>query len=207
MVHKIISSLKDCYPVTSWNKIYQWLWKKIPLLFLQFFVHLSSFCLIGYMWYYLILPLRQNYSIHRGMTEQMLLAYGQPKEIVTVLMMLYKNTKATIHLLDGNTDLFNIVAGVLPGDTLAPFLFIICLYYVLQTSIGLMKKNGFSQKMKEADNITQKLLQMQTTQRRWSNTSCKYSCSGWISSAYPRVRAKVLLALWNQIRWSLCVLI
>ena len=38
---------------------------------------------------------------------------------------------------------FDIVAGVLQGDTLARYLFIICLDYVLRTSIELMKDNGF----------------------------------------------------------------
>ena len=38
---------------------------------------------------------------------------------------------------------FNIVAGVLQEDTLAPHLFIICLDYVLKTSIDLMKEYGF----------------------------------------------------------------
>ena len=41
------------------------------------------------------------------------------------------------------TDYFVIVAGVLQGDILAPFLFIICLDYVLRTSIDKMKDNGF----------------------------------------------------------------
>ena len=40
-------------------------------------------------------------------------------------------------------DYFDIVAGVLQGDTLASYLFIICLDYVLRTSIDLMKENGF----------------------------------------------------------------
>ena len=38
---------------------------------------------------------------------------------------------------------FDIVAGVLQGDTLAPYLFIICLDYVLRTSINKIKENGF----------------------------------------------------------------
>ena len=38
---------------------------------------------------------------------------------------------------------FNIVAGMLQEDTLVPYLFIICLDYVLQKSIDLMKENGF----------------------------------------------------------------
>ena len=34
---------------------------------------------------------------------------------------------------DGDTEYFDIVAGVLQGDTLAPYLFIICLDFVLRT--------------------------------------------------------------------------
>ena len=41
------------------------------------------------------------------------------------------------------TNYFDIVAGVLQGDTLAPYLFIICLNYVLRTSIDKIKENGF----------------------------------------------------------------
>ena len=41
------------------------------------------------------------------------------------------------------TEYFDIVAGVLQGDTLAPYLFIICLYYVLRTSIDKIRENGF----------------------------------------------------------------
>ena len=47
-----------------------------------------------------------------------------------------------VHSPDGDTDYFDIVAGVLLGDTLAPYLFIICLSYMLKTSIDLMKENG-----------------------------------------------------------------
>ena len=42
------------------------------------------------------------------------------------------------------TDFFDNVAGVMQGDTLAPYLFIICLNYMLQMSIDLMKENGFT---------------------------------------------------------------
>ena len=40
-------------------------------------------------------------------------------------------------------DYFDIVAGALQGDTLAPYLFIICIDYVLRTSIDKMKEKGF----------------------------------------------------------------
>ena len=44
------------------------------------------------------------------------------------------------------TDYFDIVAGVLQGDTQTPYLFIICLDYVLRTSVYKIKENGFKLK-------------------------------------------------------------
>ena len=72
-----------------------------------------------------------------------LLAYGIPKETVAAIMILYRNTKVKVRFPDGDTDYFDIVAGVLRGDTLAPYLFIICVEYVLRTLIDKMKENGF----------------------------------------------------------------
>ena len=81
-------------------------------------------------------------SIHRGKMEQILLAYGLPKETVAAITSLYRNTKLKVRSPDGDTEYFDIVAGVLQGDTLAPYLFIICLDYVLRTSIDKIKENG-----------------------------------------------------------------
>ena len=66
--------------------------------------------------------------------------YGLPKEIVRAIMMVYKNMKTMVHASDGDTDGFGIVAEVLQGDTLASYLFIICLDYVFQMLIDLIKK-------------------------------------------------------------------
>ena len=82
-------------------------------------------------------------SIHRGKMEQILLAYGIPKETVAAITILYRNTKVKVRSPDGDTEYFDIVAGVLQGDTLAPYLFIICLDYVLRTSIDKIKENSF----------------------------------------------------------------
>ena len=76
--------------------------------------------------------------------EQIFQAYGFPKESVAAIIMLYKNTKVKVRSPDGDTDFFDIVTGVLQGDTLASYLFIICLDYILQTLIDLMKENGFT---------------------------------------------------------------
>ena len=82
-------------------------------------------------------------SIHRGKMEQILLANRLPRETVATITILYRNTKVKLRSPDGDTDYFDIVAGVLQGDTLAPYLFIICLDYVLRTSIDKIKENGF----------------------------------------------------------------
>ena len=82
-------------------------------------------------------------SIHRGKMEQILLAYGIPKETVAAITILYRNTKVKVRSPDGDTEYFDIVAGVLQGDMLAPYLFIICLDYVLRTSIDKIRENGF----------------------------------------------------------------
>ena len=71
--------------------------------------------------------------------EEILLAYGLPKETVAAITILYKNTKVKVQSPDRNTEYFVIVAGVLQGDTLAPYLFVICLNYVLRTSIDKIK--------------------------------------------------------------------
>ena len=57
--------------------------------------------------------------------------------------MLYKNTKVKLRFPDGDTDYFDIISGVLQGDSLVPYLFIICLDYVIRTFIDLIKENGF----------------------------------------------------------------
>ena len=75
--------------------------------------------------------------------EQILLAYGLPKKNVAAITILYRNTKVKVRLPDRDTEYFDIVAGVLQGDTLALYLFIICLDYVLRTSIDKIKENGF----------------------------------------------------------------
>ena len=82
-------------------------------------------------------------SIHRGKMEQILLAYGLPKETVAAIMILYRNTKVKVRSTDGDTDYFDIVAGVLLGNSLASYHFIIYLDYVLRTSIDKIKENGF----------------------------------------------------------------
>ena len=80
--------------------------------------------------------------------EKILLAFGLPIETVAAIAILCRNTKMKVRSPEGDTEYFDIVAGVLQGDTLAPYPSIICLEYVLRTSIGKIKENDFKQTKK-----------------------------------------------------------
>ena len=75
-------------------------------------------------------------SIHRGKMMQILRAYGIPPNLLRAIERMYTNTKAKVTTPDGETELFDITAGVLQGDTLAPFLFIIVLDYAMRKALG-----------------------------------------------------------------------
>ena len=78
-------------------------------------------------------------------------------------MKLNKDIKGMVHSHDGNTNFFDIVARVLQGDILAPYLFLLCLDYVLRTSINLLKENGFTLR-KSKKTTSYRNYDMQTTQ-------------------------------------------
>ena len=85
--------------------------------------------------------------------------------------------KVKVRSPDGDTDYFDIVAGVLQEDTLAPYLFIICLDYVLRTSIDIMKdkfqvSKGKKQEIPCTNNYGCGLW-------RWHSASGKYTHPTW----------------------------
>ena len=61
------------------------------------------------------------------------------------------------------SDYLAIVASVLQGDTLALYLFIICLDYVLRTSIDKIKEDGFKLTKERSIRYPPKQLPMLTT--------------------------------------------
>ena len=71
--------------------------------------------------------------------------------------------KVKIRFSDEDINYFDIVAGVQQGNTLAPYLFIICQDNVLRTSTNLRKENGFMLTKKEAEYTPQKQLRTRTT--------------------------------------------
>ena len=59
---------------------------------------------------------------------------------------------------DGDIEYFDFVAWVLQGDMLAPYLLIICLDYVLKTSIDEITENGFVLKKKRSRRYPAKII-------------------------------------------------
>ena len=97
-------------------------------------------------------------SIHRGKMEQILLVLGLPKEPVAEISILYRNTKVKVRSPNENTEYFDIVAGVLQGYTLAPYLLTICRDYVLRTSIDKIRENGLELTKKRSRRYPAKII-------------------------------------------------
>ena len=83
-------------------------------------------------------------SIHREKMFAILKAYNIPDELVSAIKLLYQNTRAKVVSPDGDTEEFEIVAGVLQGDTLAPYLFTIVLDYVMREAMIKTDNPGFT---------------------------------------------------------------
>ena len=81
-------------------------------------------------------------SISREKMFEILNLYGIPEKIINAIRALYVSTKAKVISSDGDTNIFDIHAGVLQGDTLAPFLFIIVLDYILKISVDSFNNKG-----------------------------------------------------------------
>ena len=81
-------------------------------------------------------------SVDRSMMFKILKLYGIPSTIIEAIKVLYTDTSATVLSPDGETSPFDICAGILQGDTLAPFLFIIVVDYVLRMSVDKINDNG-----------------------------------------------------------------
>ena len=90
-------------------------------------------------------------TIHRGKMLKILKAYGIPPRLLGAIDSMYKDTFAKVLTPDGETDWFRLLAGVLQGDTLAPFLFIIVLDYTLCKAIeGRETELGFTIKPRQS---------------------------------------------------------
>ena len=58
--------------------------------------------------------------------------YGISESVVNAISVLYKNSNSAV-MVDGNvSDPFGVTTGVLQGDILAPFLFVVLVDYLLK---------------------------------------------------------------------------
>ena len=85
-------------------------------------------------------------SIHRGKMLKILRAYGVSDHRLKAIEASYTKTMANVVSPDGETAAFELRAGVLQGDTLAPDIFIIVLDYALRRATKDHKKLGFTVK-------------------------------------------------------------
>ena len=79
-------------------------------------------------------------SISHKFMFSILKAYGIPQRLLNPIQQMYSNLQAKVVTPDGETDLFNITAGVMQGDTLAPFLFVIVLDFALRRQLTARKR-------------------------------------------------------------------
>ena len=62
--------------------------------------------------------------------------YGTPARIVAAIHVLYDNSKSQVYIEGQLSEPFNVTTGVLQGDVLAPFLFVIIIDYLSKRSEG-----------------------------------------------------------------------
>ena len=68
--------------------------------------------------------------------------FGVPEQIVKAIAIMYENPISFVQSHDGRTKEFPTKAGILQGDTLAPFLFFIVVDYALRQSVDKIRDNG-----------------------------------------------------------------
>jgi len=73
--------------------------------------------------------------------EEALTELNVPKELITAIMGTLRGASTSVRTPDGNTESFDISAGVLQGDTLAPYIFICIIDIILR--LALKGKAGF----------------------------------------------------------------
>ena len=71
-------------------------------------------------------------SIKRKVMFAVLRHYRIPEALVNAISVLYKNSKSAVMVDGGLSDPFDVTTGVLQGDVLAPFLFVVLVDYLLK---------------------------------------------------------------------------
>ncbi|XP_059833956.1 uncharacterized protein LOC132398475 [Hypanus sabinus] len=92
-------------------------------------------------------------SIHRGEMLKILKAYEVPDHLLRTIESSYTETMAEVVSPDGEIAVFELLAAVLQGDTLAPYIFIIVLDYALRQATKVHDKLGFTIKPARTERI------------------------------------------------------
>jgi len=109
------NTLQHCYAYQAIRDIY--LLKDKPLV--QLFIDFKS-AFPSVRWFAIVAALK---------------AWKVPQQLLDAIMSVYYNHKCKVNTTDGLTGEFDISAGVLQGDTLAPFLFVLVLDCILRKTI------------------------------------------------------------------------
>ena len=81
--------------------------------------------------------------VDRKALENILAFYNVHTSFIKAIMSLYTCTTACVRTTSGCTDEFDTTSGVLQGDTLAPYLFVIVMDYIMRTSL-LNNNDGYT---------------------------------------------------------------
>ena len=87
-------------------------------------------------------------TLHRSSISVILSQYNVPNCPISYIIQMYSDTSACVSTELGPTEWFKITSGVLQGDTLSPYLFIVLLYYALKKTLHdnvgfvVRKRNG-----------------------------------------------------------------
>lgn len=73
--------------------------------------------------------------VDRSALKTILKFYNIPESFINAIMSLYTDTYAYVRTTYGNSTNFQTTSGVLQGDTLAPYLFVIVMDYVMRKSM------------------------------------------------------------------------
>ena len=73
---------------------------------------------------------------------------------MTAFSIIYEDTSSKVITPDGETETFSSLAGVLQGDTLAPYLFVIVIDYIMRKALtGREEKLGFHLRKRQSRRV------------------------------------------------------
>ena len=104
----------------------------ILLFVISMFFHFACFCRNFNFVFVLCIFKKAFDSINRKVMFAVLRHYGIPEAVVNAISVLYKNSKSAVMVDGGLSDPFDVTTGVLQGDVLAPFLFVVLVDYLLK---------------------------------------------------------------------------